>query len=131
MSQTTTDTPTAAMDAFVERYIEMWHEADPARRREAIEALWRPDAANYTPSMEAVGHDELEARVARAHDAFVGTGAHRFQLRQPYVAHHGAVRVWWDMVTVDGGEVAASGQEFLVLDDEGRIVTDHQFPVEP
>jgi hypothetical protein len=48
---------------------------------------------------------------------------------QPYVAHHGAVRIWWEMVTVADGTVAATGQEFLVLDDGGRIVSDHQFPV--
>jgi hypothetical protein len=126
MTQTTNDT---AMDAFVARYIEMWNEPDAAKRRATIDAQWAPRAANYTLNMEAVGLDEIEARVTRAYESYVGTGVHRFQLHQPYVAHHGAVRVWWEMVTVADGQVAALGHEFLVLDDDGRIVSDHQFPV--
>ena len=34
-----------------------------------------------------------------------------------------------EMVTVADGEVSALGHEFLVLDGDGRIVSDHQFPV--
>jgi len=126
MTQTTNET---AMDAFVTRYIEMWNEPDAAERRAIIDAQWAPGAGNYTLTMEAKGLDAIEARVTRAYDAYVGSGLHRFQQHQPYVAHHGAVRVWWEMVTVDGGEVVGLGQEFLVLDDQGRIVSDHQFPI--
>jgi hypothetical protein len=126
MTQTTNET---AMDAFIARYIEMWNEPDAERRRAIIDAQWAPDAGNYTLTMEATGLDPIEARVMRAYDSYVGTGLHRFQQHQPYVAHHGAVRVWWEMVTVADGEVAATGHEFLVLDDDGRIVSDHQFPV--
>src|SRR3954462_9116935 len=126
MTQTTNET---AMDAFVTRYIEMWNEPDAAKRRTIIDTQWAPDAGNYTLTMEAEGLDAIEARATRAYDAYVGTGLHRFRPHQPYVAHHGAVRVWWEMVTVDGDEVVGLGQEFLVLDDRGRIVSDHQFPV--
>jgi uncharacterized protein len=125
---TATSTPTVT-DAFIDRYIDMWNEPDPTRRRAVIEELWAPDAVNTTVTMQAVGHDEVTARVGRAYDAYVGTGVHRFELHQPTVAHHGAVRVWWRMVTTDDGTVAATGHEFLVLDDDGRIACDHQFPV--
>jgi hypothetical protein len=126
MTQTTNET---AMDAFVARYIEMWNEPDGAKRRAIIDTQWAPGAGNYTLTMEAAGLDAIETRVTRAYEAYVGTGLHHFRQHQPYVAHHGAVRVWWEMVTVDGGEVAALGHEFLVLDDNGRIVSDHQFPI--
>jgi hypothetical protein len=118
-----------AMDALVARYLEMWNEPDAAVRRATIETQWAPNAANYTMNIEAVGHDAIEDRVTAAHEKYVGTGEHRFQLHQPYVAHHGAVRVWWEMVTVGDGTIAAVGQEFLVLDDDARIVSDHQFPI--
>ncbi len=124
----TTDTQ-AAMDRFVDRYMGMWNEPDAARRRATIEELWAPDAANYTASIEAIGHDAIEARVIRSYDAFVGTGAHTFRSAQPYVAHHGALRVWWEMVALADGTVAAMGHEFLLLDADGRITSDHQFPV--
>ena len=32
----------------------------------------------------------------------------------------------WDMVTVADGTVAGSGYDVLVLDDDGRILLDHQ-----
>jgi hypothetical protein len=129
---TTTPTTSSAtdLDAFLGRYLELWNEGDPVRRRAAVEELWRPDAANYTPTIEAVGHDQVFDRVTRSYEAFVGTGQHRFRLHRPHDAHHGAVRVWWEMVTVGEDEqVVATGHEFLVLDDEGRIATDHQFLV--
>ena len=126
MTQTMNET---ILDALVDRYIAMWNDPDPTRRRATIDAQWAPGAGNYTLNMEADGLDAIEARVTRAYTTYVGEGGHRFQLHEPYVAHHGAVRIWWEMVTVAEGTVAAVGQEFLVLDDEGRIVSDHQFPV--
>jgi len=45
------------------------------------------------------------------------------------VAHHNAVKVQWEMVTVDDGSVASVGLEFLILADDGRIISDHQFIV--
>jgi len=126
MTQTTNGT---AMDLFVDRYIAMWNDPDPARRRATIDAQWAPGAGNYTLNLEAEGLDAIEERVTNAYEKYVGSGEHRFQMHQPYVAHHGAVRIWWEMVMVADGTVAATGQEFLVLDDCGRIVSDHQFPV--
>jgi hypothetical protein len=128
-TNTTGDTSRTAMDAFVDCYMAMWNEPDARRRRAVIEELWAPDAANYTVSMEAVGHDAIEARVTRSYNLFVGTGAHTFRPAQPYAVHHGAMRVWWEMVALADGSIAATGHEFLVLDGAGRIVSDHQFPV--
>jgi hypothetical protein len=127
MTTSPTTDPTE-LDTFVERYMAMWNEPDADRRRVFVEELWTPTAVNATATLEAVGHDEIVARVTRAYDAYVGTGEHRFEEHRPYVAHHDAVRVWWQMVRTDG-TVAAVGQEFLVLDADGRIVSDHQFTV--
>jgi hypothetical protein len=125
-----TDTSGIELDAFLDRYMSMWNEPDGIRRRTLVEELWASDAVNATPNLEAIGHDAIEARVTSAFDHYVGTGEHRFESHEPPVAHHGAVRVWWRMVTGDG-TIAAVGQEFLVLDDDGRIVSDHQFPLVP
>jgi hypothetical protein len=46
------------------------------------------------------------------------------------VGHRGVVKVAWEMMTVPEEEIASIGIEFLVLDDQGRIVSDHQFIVE-
>jgi hypothetical protein len=126
---TDTTTTTDDLDAFLERYMQMWNEPDAATRAGLVHELWAPDALNATPNMQAVGHDEIVARVTRSYDAFVGTGVHRFRTHVPAVAHHGAVRVWWEMVTADE-TVVALGHELLMLGADGRIISDHQFPVE-
>jgi len=113
----------------VDRYVELWNEPDAGARRRTIEELWAPDGANYTASMAAVGYDALERRVSSAYESYVGSGQYRFRAGVPAVEHHGAVKVQWEMVTVADGEVASVGLEFLVLDGDGRIVSDHQFLV--
>jgi hypothetical protein len=112
---------------FVERYMALWNEPDAEIRRRTIEELWAPDAANYTTSKAAVGYAALDARVTAAYEAYVGTGTYVFRSHEPAVGHHGVVKVTWEMVTVAEKEVASIGVEFLVLDDRGRISSDHQF----
>ncbi|MFI9321648.1 hypothetical protein ACIGXI_17960 [Kitasatospora aureofaciens] len=38
------------------------------------------------------------------------------------------VRFSWEMVSVGTGELAGGGVEFVVLDADGRITADYQFP---
>ncbi len=115
---------------FVERYVAVWNEPDAEVRRRTIEDLWAPDGANYTQSMQAVGYDALDVRVTSAYEDYVGSGKYTFRSHLPPVGHHGVVKVTWEMVTVPEEEIASIGIEFLVLDDHGRIVSDHQFIVE-
>ena len=113
---------------FIERFVELWNEPDDETRRRTVEALFAPQGSNYAASLEATGYDEIEARVKRSYDKWVRDGGHRFRPAGTAVeAHHGAVRVGWEMVNVTSGEVASLGAEFLLLDDDGRIVSDHQF----
>lgn len=120
---------TDQLTKFIERYVALWNEPDADRRRQTIQELWAPDGANYTQTMEAVGYDALEDRVTKAYETYVGSGEHRFRSLEPPVGHHNAVKVRWEMVTVADDLVASIGLEFLVLDDEGRIISDHQFIV--
>jgi hypothetical protein len=115
---------------FVDRYVALWNEPDAEVRRRMIEDLWAPDGANYTQSMQAVGFDALDVRVTSAYEAYVGSGKYSFRPHLPPVGHHGVVKVTWEMVTVPAEEIASIGIEFLVLDDQGRIASDHQFIVE-
>jgi len=75
-------------DALAERYVTMWSEPDPARRRDIIEELWAPGGAHLLQppeevraeadrlgivgaGFEAVGHDAIEHRVTTAYEDFV------------------------------------------------------------
>jgi uncharacterized protein len=118
--------PVDDLEQFVDAYVAMWNEPDPDSRRKIVADLWAPDAVNFTAAFEARGREAIEARVTRAYDTYVGTGSHTFRLARPAAAHHGAVRVDWEMVTA-GGEVASTGTELLMLDCGGLIASDHQF----
>jgi hypothetical protein len=115
---------------IVNRYIALWHEPDPARRRAAVAAFWRPDGACLSASIEARGYEELEARVARAHQRWVVDEGCLFRARGEVAGHHGAVKFAWEMVPREGGEVISLGRDFFLVDDDGRVHVVYQF-VEP
>ena len=113
-------------NSIAENYTSLWNERDAAVRRRQIEEVWAPEATHFTPDREARGHDAIEARVTGAHEQFAGAG---FVFRQaaPPDEHHDALRLRWEMAPAAGGEVAAAGTVFIVLDEDGRIRTDYQF----
>lgn len=47
------------INTFINQYVSMWHEPDPARRREILGALFAEDAENYTRAFAARGRDEI------------------------------------------------------------------------
>jgi hypothetical protein len=114
-------------DDFADRYVAMWNDPDAGQRQKTIAELFTHDGANCTPSFAVHGLDQLQARVTSAYDRYVGTGDHTFRLATAPSAHHDVMKITWEMVRVDTGDVAQLGLEFLVLDDEGRIRCDYQF----
>ena len=132
-------------EQLAQRYVAVWSEPDRATRREAIEQLWAPDGAHVLhPPVEirdaatalgfvhttlvARGYDEIEARVTRAYDEFVAPGEYRFRSSGQAVRLHDIVKFRWEMVQVGGGEAVGGGVDVFVLDADGRVRTDYQFP---
>lgn len=109
------------------RYVAVWNEPDAGVRREMISALFAPEAAHYTPSMEVHGHAELEERIATSYDKWVAPGGYVFRSVANADGHHDTVRFNWEMVRTATGEVDSVGFDFLTLGEDGRIRTDHQF----
>jgi hypothetical protein len=82
-----------------DRYVALWNESDPDRRRAAVADLWAEDgqqilqppreirAAARAPGigmtavLEARGHAALEARATSAHDEFIAGGRYAFRRR--------------------------------------------------
>lgn len=129
---------------LVERYVELWNEADADRRRAVIRELWTDDCAHilqapqeirdraatvgfYSVTLETHGHDALEARVARAHAEFVAAGKYVFRSAGEAARVGDAVKFRWEMVAAGGGAPAGTGVEFMILDARVRIRTDYQF----
>jgi hypothetical protein len=129
---------------LVERYVSMWNDADPDARGVTVRELWAQDGAHIlqppeemlgeatrigfiNPVLEARGHHALEARVTRAHEEFVASGEFRFRTRGDAVQIGDVIKFGWEMVPAAGGDTAAAGLEFLLLDAQGRIRRDYQF----
>lgn len=129
---------------LTERYVAIWNEPDADRRHTAIHELWREDATHVlrppqdlretaerlgfvATTLEARGYAALEFRVRRAYEEFVAPGAYTFRSRGNADRLHDIVKFNWEMVPPGGGEAAGVGLEILVLDRDGRIVTDYQF----
>ena len=135
-----------ALADFTRRWFALWTEADPQARSRQVADLWAPNGAQVlvdppqevrdaatalafpVPRLEVRGHDEIDRRVTRAYAMFIEPGEYTFK------ATHGdavllapaLVGLAWDMVFVADGTVAGSGYDVLVLDDDGRILLDHQ-----
>jgi hypothetical protein len=128
---------------LAERYVAVWNEADPERRRDGIRNLWSEDGAQVleppqevrdagaalgmTATFEARGHDALEDRVSRAYHEFVEPGEFTFRARGNASSLGDLVKFNWEMVRTEDGEEAAVGLEILQVDGDGRIVLDYQF----
>ncbi len=129
---------------LVRRYVAVWHEPDAELRRKAVHDLWAEDGAHVLqpplqirqavaglgfPSLvlQACGHEELQARVTRTYHEFVASGEYTFRSRDNADRLGDVVKFNWEMIPADGGEVAGTGLEVLVLDKDGRIKTDYQF----
>jgi hypothetical protein len=117
----------AKVNEFVGQYVGMWHEADPARRREVVRSLFAEDAEDYTKNIAARGLDEIYARVTRAHDEYVAGKAYVFQQTGNTDEHHHVIKFFWKMLPRDGGPIVSRGLDILVLREDGRIRTLYQF----
>jgi SnoaL-like domain len=115
------------LDTFIDQYVSMWHEPDPARRRQIVDALWAEDAENYTRNLSVRGRDEIIERVARAHEEWVASKGFVFRPAGNTDAHHNVVKFFWEMLAKAGGPIEARGLDIFVLGDDGRIRTLYQF----
>lgn len=115
------------LNAFVEKYISIWNEPDLTARRQCIRELWVEDARHLARTIEAVGYDGIESRVATAYEKWVKEKGCVFRLRDGVDGHHGTIKLRWEMLPTVGGDVISVGFDFLVLAEDGRIRTGYQF----
>jgi hypothetical protein len=132
---------------LVNRFVGLWNDPDPERRRATIRELWTEDGEQVLqppqemreaaaslgfppPRLEVRGHEGIERRVTRAHDDFVAAGGLAFRSRGNVERLDDVVKFNWEMAPAQGGEVQAVGLEVFLLDRDGRIRTNYQF-IEP
>jgi len=120
----------SGLNALVERYVATWNEADPGLRRKIIDEMWAEDGAYYNRLFVCQGRDMVEAAISTAHHEYAAKGF-VFKSRNDAYGHHGGVKFGWVLVSRDTGEVDTFGEEFLILNEAGQIVSDYQFGLRP
>jgi hypothetical protein len=135
-----------ALVDFTSRWFALWTEADPQARSRQVAELWATNGAQVlvdppqemrdaatalafpVPRLEVRGHDEIDRRVTQAYVMFIEPGVYTFKATagDAVLLAPALVGLAWDMVTVADGTVAGSGYDVIALDDDGRILLDHQ-----
>jgi hypothetical protein len=119
-----------AMDTaqeLAERYVAVWNETDPERRRRQIAELWTPAGQHYVDVREVRGYDALEKRIADSHAKNVRDNGHRFRAAKDARRLRDVVTFHWEMLPTEADTVLAKGLEFLIVGDDGQILADYQF----
>ena len=102
---------------IVDRYIAMWNETDPERRRDLVAQTVTEDASYLDPVMAGAGIDGISEMIGGAQQQFPG---HRFTLASGPDVHHDRVRFSWSLAS-DGGAPVAMGTDFVTLAEDGRM----------
>ncbi len=102
----------------VDRYIEIWNEPNPARRRELIARTWAEDAIYVDPLGVARGRDAIDATVAATQAQFPGFS---FRLAGPVDAHHHLARFTWELASGTDADPVAVGFDVAVFAEDGHL----------
>jgi hypothetical protein len=107
------DHPTEAID----RYIAMWNETDPDRRRQLIAGLWTEDCTHADPMARVEGPDGIDGLVSTVQERFPG---HRFRRTSEVDSHNGHVRFSWELKP-ERGPAPVCGTDFGTMTPDGRL----------
>jgi len=103
-------------DDTARAYIAAWNTQDPAERRDAVAAVFAPDATYTDPLADLTGHEAIAAFIEGAQQQFAGW---TFRLSGRVDGHHDQARFTWTLGPGEQEQVV--GFDVVRLDDEGRI----------
>jgi hypothetical protein len=104
------------VNALASRYIDLWNERAPSRRREILRQHWADDAKYIDPLMSGDGHDGVDALIAGVQQRFPDF---RFRLLGKADGYGDHVRFSWGLGP-DDADSPIKGTDFAVVRD-GRI----------
>lgn len=116
-----------AIQVLAERFVSVWNERDPERRRALVHSLWATDGRHLMGAQDVRGYDALEARVTESNRRNIIEKDCIFRPPTLIQSLPGVIKFRWDMARRDSGEVVSDGIGFLVVDDQGRIRCDYLF----
>jgi hypothetical protein len=110
--------------ALADRYVAAWNEPDAAKRSSALAALWAPEAAGHKGPR---GYAALTRLTPAKPGRSAGREGVRYRAAPTARLRGDVVTFRWEMLLAESETVLASGLEFLIVDDDGRILVDHPF----
>jgi hypothetical protein len=126
---------------LADRYVAIFNEPDPDRRRAAVKELWSAGAVQVlnppqevreiadtlamSPIFESRGHAELEARVASAVEQL--GSKYEFRRSGNAARLQDVLTFRWEAILRDSGEPDGAGRHVFMLDPDGRIRLDYLF----
>jgi hypothetical protein len=110
--------------ALADLYVAAWNEPDAAKRSSAIAALWASDALGHS---RAAGYAALTKLTLAAPGTSIRREGFRYRAAPTARLRGDVVTFRWEMLLADRETVLTGGLEFLIVDDDGRILADHPF----
>jgi hypothetical protein len=104
------------VNAVASRYIDLWNERTPGRRREILSRHWANDVKYIDPLMSGDGHDGVDALIAGVQQRFPDF---RFQLIGQADGFGDHVRFSWGLGP-EGVDCPIKGTGYVIVRD-GRI----------
>jgi hypothetical protein len=104
------------LNIIASRYIDLWNERTPSRRREILSQHWTSDAKYLDPLMSGDGHDGVDALISGVQQRFPDF---RFKLLGEPNGFGDHVRFSWGLGP-DGADSPIKGTDFAVVRD-GKI----------
>ncbi|WP_409180189.1 nuclear transport factor 2 family protein [Amycolatopsis sp. VS8301801F10] len=117
----TTTAPTAA--DLARRYVDVWNETDPQRRRRLVSEVFAPGATYTDPLGSVAGQDGIDGFIGGAQAQFAGLV---FSLPAEPDAHHDLARFQWHLSAPGSPEPVAIGFDVIEISG-GRIAKVHGF----
>jgi hypothetical protein len=105
-------------DSVVDRYIAIWNETDPEKRRDLVGWTFTEDATYQDPLLLGAGHDGLDQMFAAAQAQLPGA---QVTLSSEPDAHHEWVRFSWRVVMPGDSESLIEGTDLARTGEDGRV----------
>ncbi|HUC17865.1 MAG TPA: nuclear transport factor 2 family protein [Acetobacteraceae bacterium] len=100
------------------RYISVWNERDPKRRRALIAETWTDDGIYIDAHRNGAGHEEIDALVEAAQEQFPG---YRVNLISGIETHNDFARFRYAAGGTMEAPLYIGGTDFVTVAPDGRL----------
>ncbi|HEX5597293.1 MAG TPA: nuclear transport factor 2 family protein [Micromonosporaceae bacterium] len=108
----------------VERYLEVWNEADTETRHQKIQEVWAEDGTYTDPLASVSGHESINALISTARQQFPGMA---FSLIGSVDAHHDIARFTWGLAPTGANKPIVIGFDVVKAAADGRLTAVYGF----